>query len=1113
MRCCFAACAVFLSTSLFAAAPDSNDGEAPLPLCVRLMLEDKPVALWSMESKDGKTVENRVRGQEGLTAVVAGGGTLKQPGPRPSEFPLFDADNDAFAPQGGGRLKVADPGDDSPLDFGVGDSLTLEAWVQPLALKEGQQVYILGKGRTKSGGENQSYALRLRCLDGTGRLSFLFRSAGEKADFHRWNSNDGIVPDTGWHHVAVTFTFGKAASIRGYIDGKETAGKWDMAGASDAAPVVDNDDLWIGSSMGGNADSTFVGLIDEAAVFRSALPAERFAGRYQYSGPPPLAEIDPASLPNDRVQVEIIEKITERSWNIARGKRTREFSLPAFALHELPHKYNARGVIDDRSNPFLVALQVRKELPAGTYRLLLRSLNASRLVVDGKALAQTEFLKPNGSGHEHVPLPKDVLTDVPEIPQGHQEKLVTIDLAAGEHVFRQEIAVGGAKLRPEIGEASLAIATESGPFELLAPSTEKPTPFTDAGWEHATAAVARRMVALNAEERAVAAVDEAKYWNDRHAWAKKVASAIAADVPAPSADLPANNAIDHFLNAKLAAAKVAPTAVLDKYALLRRLSLDLIGLPPSRAEISAAESPIERLLIDPRGADHGVGYWQDVLAENPGIVKPTLNNTGPFRTWIYESLLDHKPLDRFATELILMEGSKYYGGPAGFAMATENDAPFAEKANVLAKAFLGQEMKCARCHDAPSHPFEQRDLFSLAAMLNRGEVKLPSGSTVPKLPGGREPLVTVTLKPGDVIKPQWPFAELVATDVPAEFLRSKDDARERLAALITSPHNSRFAEVAVNRLWKRLMGRGIVEPVDDWSHATPSHPELLAYLARELALHDYDVTHVTKLIVSSHAYQRQAVNAGTPEAKLFAGPTRRRMAAEQIVDSLFAVAEKAFEIERLTLDPEGRLSADAFLNLGQPTRSWQMTSLSTDRDRPALGLPRSQAIVDLLGSFGWRDYRPNPLTERDEEPNVLQPLGLANGLVSTRIARMSDDNVFTAIALEAESPQQVAEQFFLQTLSRRPTAKESAAAVELLTPGFADRVATASVPPTETKRRRESVSWSNHLSPEATEIKYRVEKEVRAGDPPTARLNADWRMRAEDLVWSLVNSPEFVFLP
>ena len=150
----------------------------------------------------------------------------------------------------------------------------------------------------------------------------------------------------------------------------------------------------------------------------------------------------------------------------------------------------------------------------------------------------------------------------------------------------------------------------------------------------------------------------------------------------------------------------------DDHAFVRRIYLDTSASrpPPSRfARSSPTRSPtsaaslIDHLLDQPGWADNWVGYWQDVLAENPNIVNPTLNNTGPFRWWIYEALLDNKPLDRFATELILMEGTPRYGGTAGFAIATENDAPLAAKAQNLGLAFLGFDMRCARCHDAPQH--------------------------------------------------------------------------------------------------------------------------------------------------------------------------------------------------------------------------------------------------------------------------------------------------------------------------------------------------------------------------------------------------------------------------
>ena len=144
----------------------------------------------------------------------------------------------------------------------------------------------------------------------------------------------------------------------------------------------------------------------------------------------------------------------------------------------------------------------------------------------------------------------------------------------------------------------------------------------------------------------------------------------------------------------------------DDLAFLRRVTLDTVGVVPTLEEITAFQknpdraATIDRLLNDPRWADHWMGYWQDVLAENPNILNPTLNNTGPFRWWIYESLQDNKPLDLFVTELIRMKGSERFGGPAGFAAASQNDVPMAAKGTIVSSAFLGVEMKCARCHDS-----------------------------------------------------------------------------------------------------------------------------------------------------------------------------------------------------------------------------------------------------------------------------------------------------------------------------------------------------------------------------------------------------------------------------
>ncbi|MGE3803780.1 MAG: DUF1549 and DUF1553 domain-containing protein [Gemmataceae bacterium] len=821
------------------------------------------------------------------------------------------------------------------------------------------------------------------------------------------------------------------------------------------------------------------------------------------------------------VKVSILEGMADkRAWEVDAAKVTETYSEPAFGFVATPRRFNERGVLTDRSSPFLLRAEGALDVPAGEYRLLLRSLNAARLFVDDKKLTETEFSRPPAGGsHEHVPdLPASKEKGLRPLPLGHKEKIVTLKLA-GRHRFRVEAVVGGQKLRPEVGELCLAIAKGKESFKILGSEI----PLSDAGWQAYATARGRFHHERDEAARAKAQVDEQRYWASRHELARKEITGRES-IKLPETKLPVHNAIDRFIGVRLEAARAEPAPLTDDHAFLRRVTLDTIGLLPTRAEIEAFvkdASPekrakvIDRLLADPRWADHWVSYWQDVLAENPGILKPTLNNTGPFRWWLHQAMLDNYPIDRFATELVRMEGSVLGGGPGGFRLATENDAPMAAKAHILGTAFLGVQLQCARCHDAPHHPFKQEATFSLAAMLLRGTQTVPKTSSVPAEVGGRKPRVDVTLKPGTKVPPRWPFAELAPANLPDGILRDKKDSREELAALITSPRNDRFAQVMVNRLWQRFLGAGIVEPVDDWHAAEASHPELLDWLARELVTHDYDMKYVARLILVSHAYQRQS-RAGNDSRvaaeRLFAGPARRRMTAEQLVDSAFGAAGKKFDSELLCLDPECRQRADQMLNLGRPTRAWQFTGLSNDRDRPALSLPVAQSIIDLLIAFGWRDSRQNPLTVRDETSTPLQPLLLANGLVGSRITRLSDDSAFTALCLEDRSVESMVRAVFLELLSRPSTKEETQLFSALLEEGFKNR-RVPDAPIQVKPPRLTAVSWSNHLSPEATKIKLELERLARAGDPPTKRLQPEWRERMEDMIWTLLNSPEFVFVP
>ncbi len=572
--------------------------------------------------------------------------------------------------------------------------------------------------------------------------------------------------------------------------------------------------------------------------------------------------------------------------------------------------------------------------------------------------------------------------------------------------------------------------------------------------------------------------------------------------------------------------------VTDDATFLRRVYLDTVGVIPTAEEAHAflQETPpdkrtqlIDQLLADDRWADHWTSYWLDVLAENPTLINASLNTTGPFRWFIYDSLRDNKPLDRFVTELILMRGSPHEGGSAGFGIAANNDSPLAAKGQILAGAFLGMELQCARCHDSPYHSTTQQDLYSLAAMLARKPLTVPDSSRVPAAFFENQPrqsLIQVTLKPGEPVPPVWPFAEQTGSVDDAELrdlLRESDDSREKLAALITSPRNQRFAEVIVNRVWRRLIGIGLVDSPDDWEGKTATHPELLKWLAHDFVAHGYDLKHLSRQILTSQLYERQTQTEPAPasaELQFFVAPARRRMSAEQVVDSLLVAVGKPMDVEEMTFAPEGGRRSENRQTLGVPDRAWKFTSLGNERDRPSLSLPRARALADILEAFGWDGARQSPRTDREVDPNVLQPGILQNSDASVLLTRVTEKSGLSEMALRAASPEELVDQLYWSILSRPPRDEERTLLVPLLAEGFPRRL----LPESEWKRPEPLeplpvVTWSNHVQPEANSIAVEMEQRARSGPPPDYRFRPEWREAYEDAIWTLVNLSEFVWIP
>ncbi|MDF1753232.1 MAG: DUF1553 domain-containing protein [Verrucomicrobiales bacterium] len=1176
----------------------------------------EPVARWAFEGDDASEV------------VKSAHREITDKGPIAPEYPKFGKTNHALRLANGERVVIPDEGENSRFDFDNGDEISIEAMVNPT--KFNGQAVIIAKGRTNNKGvpqNNQNWALRLRSVSGHAGVNFLFRSraqAGKPAGWHRWTSRNGFGVNTGWHHVAVSYQFGKPESIRAFLDGKEVKGSWDMDGPTTAPPVVDNDEVWIGSAMQGNLVNSFIGSLDEIALYRRTVPAKTFLTRYKRVEPPLV-------LPEAEKGIVKIHMHGPLGSNIKfpndPGEPLASWDQEAMGFVRIPRKYDDWGVREDWGTGVMVRAVTEIELKPGEYELLGRSRSVSRLFVDGKKILDFPKPKRGGGAHNHV-------QPVPEVPRPGMrphamddvEKIVKFTSEGGTHTVVFDIMVGGPRLRLEFGEACLAIAKGDEIFQLITPGAQSGPPLNDEGWIAFSEKTGAMLDALDRKTRR-ASDQQAEHWDERHQLAvkhltsgvegKDIDSLILArldrvrdasgdpdsffnkevrpifaehcyrchgekekgdlnlqnqenlfaggesGIPAVVPGDPHESFLIEMVGPDAGADKMPPkgdgltseeieilkkwvkeeggkidnpaleiaeqTPIVDDLTFLRRVWIDLVGVVPSLKEIRAFQADqstdkrakmIDRLLADDRWADNQVGYWQDVLAENPNLLKPMLNNTGPFRFWILESLRDNKPMDRFATELITMRGSVWGGGAGGFSVATQNDVPMAAKAHILGTAFLGVNMKCARCHDSPYHETTQQDLFEMAAMLERKEIKVPKTSSVPAAffehvkEGGRKSLIEVTLPIGAKVQANWPFDEF-STEIPEGVISNPDDSRERIAADIT--FSRRFAEVLVNRMWKRYIGAGFIEPVDDWEGRQAVDPDLMAFLTDDFIRNGYDLKALARTIMNSEVYQRkvQDIPENIADAdRFFEAPYRRRMTAEQVVDNAWHVAGQEMDLGLLTMDLEGRLAPDYFMNFGSPKHAWEFSTLANERDRPSLAMPKIQAVVDVLRAFGWRNSRQEPTSHRIEEPNPLQPGVLANGVMGAWMTRLTDDSELTEICIKAESVEALTEQLYLRFLTRQPTGQERELFLSLLSDGFENRVIPeAERAPAPKVKRAPYVSWSNHLHTEANSIKQQEEARARAGDPPSRALHPQWREQAEDALWALLNSPEMIMVP
>ena len=359
------------------------------------------------------------------------------------------------------------------------------------------------------------------------------------------------------------------------------------------------------------------------------------------------------------------------------------------------------------------------------------------------------------------------------------------------------------------------------------------------------------------------------------------------------------NFIDKAIFGKLRLLRMNPSEICDDAVFLRRVTLDLAGRLPTSAEaraFSAQEGPamrahkIDELLETDEFADFWALKWGDLLRNEEKVLDR--KGVQVFQRWLRESIARGKPLDVFAREILTARGSTYRNPPANYLRANRDVLNRAEN---TAQVFLGVRLACAKCHNHPFERWTQDDYYGWAALFSRVRYKVLENKRRDGFDKNAfigEQIVWMA-RDGALKDPRdgsgvTPRLLGTGDGIPAK----EDDLMEFLAEWVISRENPFFARSLVNRIWFNLMGKGIVDPVDDFRATNPpSHPKLIERLAQELERSAFDLRRIIRLIMNSNTYQLSSVPLPSNE-QIGSGYARiypRRLDAEQLVDALAQV--------------------------------------------------------------------------------------------------------------------------------------------------------------------------------------------------------------------------------
>ena len=472
---------------------------------------------------------------------------------------------------------------------------------------------------------------------------------------------------------------------------------------------------------------------------------------------------------------------------------------------------------------------------------------------------------------------------------------------------------------------------------------------------------------------------------------------------------PERNFVDRHVFAKLKMLDIAPSELCTDAEFIRRAYLDLCGILPTVEEARAflaSKDPdkrdrlIDHLLERPEYADFWTLKWSDVLRSNRKTFK--LGGVYKFREWLRTAIELNRPFDEIVRELLTASGSTFHNPAANYYRVARDPTSLAE---TTAQLFFGIRMQCCKCHNHPFERWTQDDYYSLAAFFARVRQKPDPDNDIGTNPKKAGAEVIYVARSGQVkqprtnqvMKPRFLGGDEITVG-------PREDPRVRLAAWLTAPDNPFFARATVNRIWFHLMGRGIVDPVDDFRDSNPaSNDALLNALARDFVDHGFDVKHTIRTIMRSRTYQLSARpnEFNQHDEKYFSHAVTKLYTAEQLLDAICAATDV----------PE------KFAGLPLGTRATQ--------------LPDGEVNHVFLKTFGQPARELACECERESDSNLAQALQLINGPTIHNKLRHPNNRIGKLLKAK-KSDREILEELYLATVSRLPDAEEIQAVMDHL---------------------------------------------------------------------------------